>query len=98
MRQIFRFFLATLFTFIFISPNTIHASHVWGGGVLAVSAWGQTLTFSLYALLVFVIILAGLVGMARLALGAHTPADLYRGYGVGFGAVLLAATVLLPGG
>ena len=34
--------------------------------------------------------LAGLVGTARLALGAHTPADLYRGYAAGVGAVVIA--------
>jgi membrane-associated phospholipid phosphatase len=33
------------------------------------------------------------VGTARLALGAHTPADLYRGYAAGAVAVLLAAMV-----
>ena len=37
------------------------------------------------------IVLAGAVGASRLALGAHTPADLYRGYGVGFAAVVLAS-------
>jgi membrane-associated phospholipid phosphatase len=44
-------------------------------------------------LLAIAIVLAGLVGAARLALGAHTPADLYRGYAAGMAAVLLAGMI-----
>jgi hypothetical protein len=40
------------------------------------------------------ILLAGAVGAARLALKAHTPADLYRGYLVGIFSVLLAVYFL----
>ncbi|MFN0034404.1 MAG: hypothetical protein ACKVUS_05005 [Saprospiraceae bacterium] len=42
------------------------------------------------ALLAAVIVLAGLVGSARLSLGAHTQAQLWQGYAAGFGAVMLA--------
>ena len=65
----------------------------WGGGILNVSAFGGTFQLSLNMLLAIVAILAGLVGTARLTLGAHVPADLYRGYAAGFVAVLLASLV-----
>jgi len=35
-------------------------------------------------ILMVVIVLAGLVGTARMLLGAHTPPELYGGYMVGF--------------
>ena len=44
--------------------------------------------------LMFTILLAGLVGSARLALSAHRPADLYGGYLVGFLAQFLALRFL----
>ena len=44
----------------------------------------------LNVVLALIALLAGLVGAARLALGAHVPADLYRGYAAGIAAVLLA--------
>jgi len=40
------------------------------------------------------VLLAGAVGTARLALNAHTPADLYRGYLVGIFSVLVAVFYL----
>jgi len=43
-----------------------------------------TLQISMSLVLMTVIVLAGLVGTARMALGAHTPAELYGGYLVGF--------------
>ncbi len=70
-------------------------SHTWGGGILSLSLLDQPLALSLNAILIFVVIMAGLVGTARLALGAHVPVDLYRGYGIGFGSVLLAAVILM---
>lgn len=41
------------------------------------------------------ILLAGATGAARLALRAHTPADLYRGYAVGAAAVFFATALLV---
>ncbi len=49
---------------------------------------------SLNVLLAFVILLAGLVGAARLSLGAHSQAELWQGYVAGFGAVMLANVIL----
>jgi membrane-associated phospholipid phosphatase len=40
------------------------------------------------------LLMAGAVGSARLTLGAHTPADLYRGYVVGAVAVFIATSLL----
>lgn len=62
----------------------------WQSASFAIPVFNGTLQLSLLALSAFVIVLAGLVGTARLALGAHEPADLYRGYGAGILAVLLA--------
>lgn len=54
---------------------------------------GGTIEMSLTFVLAVVILLAGLVGTSRLALGAHVPSDLYRGYATGFVAVLLAGAI-----
>lgn len=62
----------------------------WGGGFVGLPMPGGTFQLSLNAVLALVAVLAGLVGMARLALGAHVPPDLYRGYAAGMAAVLLA--------
>lgn len=51
---------------------------------------GQTLEITLSALLITVIVLAGLVGASRLILDAHEPSDLYGGYLVGFIAQFIA--------
>ncbi len=47
-------------------------------------------TFSMYALLFVVIIIAGLVGSARMVLENPSPKDLYGGYLVGFSTQLIA--------
>jgi hypothetical protein len=65
----------------------------WSGGTFGITTTGGTLQLSLTALLAVAIVLAGLVGTARLALGAHVPADLWRGYAAGFVAVLLASSI-----
>jgi membrane-associated phospholipid phosphatase len=62
----------------------------WPGHLLEVPAGGGILEISHNAVLASAVILAGLVGTARLALGAHTPSGLYRGYIVGFLTTLLA--------
>lgn len=63
----------------------------WQSSGLHLYLPGGNLLLSLTAVVALGIVFAGAVGAARLALGAHTPADLYRGYGVGFVAVLLAS-------
>lgn len=50
--------------------------------------------FSLYVLLFLMIILAGLVGSARVILEEHIPSDLYGGYLVGFATQLIALQLL----
>ena len=60
---------------------------------LGIPVFGGVLELSLFAVLALVILLAGMVGTARLALNAHIPADLYRGYASGFAAVLLASMI-----
>ena len=62
----------------------------WGGAMFSLAAFGGMLQLSLNVVLALVAVLAGLVGAARLALGSHDPADLYRGYAAGVAAVLLA--------
>lgn len=62
----------------------------WGGGVLGLPVFGGVAQLSLNVVLALAVIAAGLVGTARLALGAHAPADLWRGYAAGFVAMLLA--------
>lgn len=62
----------------------------WGAAFVSLSLGSGTLQLSLNAVIALLVVLAGWVGMARLALGAHTPADLYRGYAAGMVAVFLA--------
>jgi hypothetical protein len=49
---------------------------------------------SMNGILVFVIVMAGMVGSARLLLGAHEPLDLYGGYLVGFASQFIALRFL----
>jgi hypothetical protein len=93
-----------LFLTFFINIFTKISAHAAGMGgfatMLACLAWiwpdadGMvpigSLSLSWVLLLALGTLLAGAVGTARLALQAHTPADLYRGYAVGIGSVLLA--------
>ncbi|MEO6758629.1 MAG: hypothetical protein ABIO24_04175 [Saprospiraceae bacterium] len=62
----------------------------WGGSSLYMVVPGGGFLISGTVVLALGLLFAGAVGVARLALGAHTPVDLYRGYAAGFGAVLLA--------
>lgn len=62
----------------------------WNGPVLSIPVFDQWLVLSANAVLAVTVLFAGAVGTARLALGAHEPVDLYRGYGAGFLAVLAA--------
>jgi hypothetical protein len=62
----------------------------WRSAMLALPIGQSALVLSPVVVVMLGCLLAGLVGTARLALDAHTPADLYRGYAAGFAAVLLA--------
>lgn len=66
---------------------------VWGDTVFNIPMFGGAVQLSLNMVIALVVILAGLVGTARLTLEAHTPADLYRGYAAGFVAMLLAGMI-----
>ncbi len=62
----------------------------WPGAVLNLGP----ILLSLNALLAIVLVLAGLIGVARLSLNAHTPAELWQGYTAGFAAIMLANVIL----
>lgn len=70
------------------------AAMEWQGMGISVSMIGGSVQLSMTVILAVVLLVAGLVGMARLALRAHVPADLYRGYAAGFAAVMIAAFLL----
>ena len=55
--------------------------------------WG-TYEVSMYWVLMFTVLLAGLVGTSRLILQAHEPTDLYGGYVVGFVSQFIALRFL----
>lgn len=59
------------------------------GMKLVLGSWG-TYRISLSFLLLFIIIMAGLVGSSRLKLKAHIPVEIYGGYLVGFISQLVA--------
>jgi hypothetical protein len=69
------------------------AMKTWGGGMFDIPIANGILQLSLNVVLAIAIVLAGLVGTARLALNAHEPKDLYRGYAAGIVAVLLASMI-----
>lgn len=62
----------------------------WPGSTLDFFAFGNSLQISLTVVAGLMVLLAGLVGTARLSLKAHVPADLWQGYMVGFASVWLA--------
>jgi hypothetical protein len=69
-------------------------TYTWGQMELAIPAFGGTVVLNLLFVLAAGIFMAGLVGTARLALQAHIPADLYRGYAIGIAAVGIGQVVL----
>jgi hypothetical protein len=99
-----------LFLAFFINIFTKISAHTVGmGGLLAmilllmgnwpdpmagIPAFGGTVMLSMYYVLIFAVLLAGLVGSARLALRAHDPAQVYLGYVTGFGAVMVGYGIL----
>lgn len=66
----------------------------WNDSGIVLPVPGGILQISMFVLLILAIVLAGLVGTARLALRAHEPADVYRGYAIGFVSILLASWVV----
>lgn len=69
-------------------------SRVWPGMTLGIPALSGTLQVSLTLALGVMVLMAGLVGSARLVLKAHVPQDLWQGYLVGFSSVWIANMVL----
>lgn len=66
----------------------------WRGAGMGIPMFDGSLQISLTVLLALTVLFAGLIGTARLALKAHVPEDLYRGYTAGFLAVMLAEVLL----
>ena len=62
----------------------------WAGASLSLGP----ILLSINGLLVVVVLFAGLIGVARLSLAAHTPAEIWQGYAAGIAAVLLANAIL----
>jgi hypothetical protein len=62
----------------------------WSGETFVLGS----ILLSLNALLAIVIVVAGVVGAARLALGTHTQAEIWQGYAAGFVAVMVANAIL----
>lgn len=56
-----------------------------GGFIAAAIIYGLFLRMNISPLIILFVILAGLIGWARLALSAHTQAELLSGFCVGFG-------------
>ncbi len=88
-----------LFIAFFINNFTKISMHTVGiGGFLAMVIITIMSTVSplydLRMIVLGVIVLAGLVGTARLILHAHVPRDIYGGYLVGFAAQFIALSVL----
>jgi hypothetical protein len=61
---------------------------------LGIPAFGGTFMVGFGVVLALGILFAGLVGTARLALKAHSPAELYIGYGVGCVAILIGQALV----
>lgn len=66
----------------------------WPDAVLVISAMGSSVVISLFFILILAIVLAGLVGTSRLALGAHTPVELALGYVLGCTAALIGQVLV----
>ena len=62
----------------------------WSGMSLGLPVFGGTLELSLTVVVAAAVLLAGLVGTARLVLKAHVPQDLVQGYFIGFASVWIA--------
>ncbi len=91
-----------LFFAFFVNIFTKISAHATGMGglvtmvLITVFTWPDhslqigSLHLSLVAVVGITVLVAGIVGSARLALNAHTPSDLFRGYVAGVSGVLIA--------
>ena len=65
------------------------------GGIVGLVAYMCTYSlFNLMPLLVFSVLFSGLVGVARIRLKAHTPAQVYGGFAFGFAVVFFMGILL----
>lgn len=93
------FLLATTITLIlagFITSYYKISLHMLGiGGIVGLVAYMCTYSlFNLMPLLVFNVLFSGLVGVARIRLKAHTPAQVYGGFAFGFAVVFFMGILL----
>ena len=98
--SILRFFLlASIIAVVLNLLVTIKwkiSSHMIGiGGLVAATIITSTrLTVDLQAVIFIAVFLAGLLGYARLQLGAHNPAQVYAGFLFGFSTVFLMVSMM----
>ncbi len=65
------------------------------GALVAVVMYSSTFAvYSMYVILFAIIVIAGLVGTARLYLNAHTPREVYQGYFLGYFIQMLVLVLL----
>ena len=77
--------LSVLLTFIINFKWKISAHTIGIGGIAgAMLGTVYRLQMELYLILILIIIIAGIVGYARLKLNAHTPPQIYTGFLLGF--------------
>lgn len=93
------FLLATTIALIFSGFITNYykiSIHMLGiGGIVGLVAYMSTYSlFNLMPLLVFSVLFSGLVGVARIRLKAHTPAQVYSGFAFGFAVVFFMGILL----
>ena len=82
--------LAAFLAFVINFKWKISAHMIGIGGVIGVMlGMSERLTLDLNALLIFLFIIAGLVAFSRLTLKAHNPFQVYLGFFVGLGSVLV---------
>lgn len=66
----------------------------WRGSSVAVPAFGGYVSISIWVVAAACVVFAGATGTARLMLGAHTVADIWRGYAAGVVTMLFAYFIL----
>jgi hypothetical protein len=65
------------------------------GGISIMISSSYTIDIAFYTFVIVAVIMAGLVGMSRLDLNAHSTSQLYLGYATGFLSQLIAFNVII---
>ena len=82
--------LASILAFIINFKWKISAHMIGIGGLVGmILGMAERLTLDLNGILIFLFLAAGLVGFSRLKLKAHNPAQIYTGFFVGAGSLLI---------